>query len=158
MTSKNAKRSAVPKLIKAECWLASSAHPLFMVFKYRVDFCTNLNCIQRKEKDFHQKFLLISFDKILKNERKIRMIESIVGLWAQSGWVELFFACLIIFITTTAIMFISQKNSKSKEDQNGNAQNEDKSGEGSTPPESDETKNKLPRQYRRVSLRLYFKQ
>ena len=92
----------------------------------------------------------LTIDK-LKNEREIEMIPSIIGLWAQSGWVELFVACLIIFITTTAILFI-QKSPKSKDDQNGNSQAEDKSGEGSTPPESDETKNKLPRQYRRVSF------
>ena len=90
-----------------------------------------------------------SFD--LQNERKIEIITRILEFWAQSGWVELFIASLIIFITTTAILFI-QKNPKKHDDKNGNS--DDKSGELSTPPESDETKNKLPRQYRRVSFAL----
>ena len=78
------------------------------------------------------------------------MAANMSGLWAESGWVELFVAALIIFITTSAIIFIQKSPKNDQEDQNGNVQTEDKSGEGSTPQESDETKLKLPRQYRRV--------
>ena len=84
-----------------------------------------------------------------------KMAQSWSELWAHSGWVELFVAALIIFITTSAILFIPSKKNEG-EDANGNTR-EDKSGENSTPPESDETKNKLPRQYRRVTTSLFGK-